>query len=359
MPEIDPDATIKVRRPLGAEPVRVEPRATKANPFNPILLASGVAGLALLGGAIYMLFGPASVVPGKDTAPPLAPALVQPAVVVPALAPPAIAPPVVVHDVLPRRDEAEILAQRVAAPVPMWFGPNPRVLVVDYPDLHSQGMAFNRVAAFIEKAGLPRDRVLSDSELAAAIKAENATADTYYYGHDYRIADVARFYATADRQKIALAEEEERLRRIITGVGMMHEAAEAGVISIPREGSDTFVDPSGRQSLLRHELSHGEFFTVPAYAAFVRRFWRENLTEPERAAFRGFLTRQGYDPKDEDLLINEMQAHLIHTTDKRYFSPNYVGLSRTRAESLRTQFVTLMPPGWLQDAARKSLPSLP
>jgi hypothetical protein len=220
-------------------------------------------------------------------------------------------------------------------------------------------MALNRMAAFIEKAGLPRDRVLSDAELAAAIQAENATAETYYYGHDYRLADVARFYATADRQKMALVEEEERLRRIITGVGMMSETAEAGVISIPREGSDTFVDASGRQSLLRHELSHGEFFTVPAYAAFVRRFWSGNMTEQERAGFRDFLVHQGYDPKDEDLLINEMQAHLMHTTDKRYFSPNYVGLSRARADALRAQFVAGMPSGWLQDATRKTLPSLP
>jgi hypothetical protein len=156
-----------------------------------------------------------------------------------------------------------------------------------------------------------------------------------------------------------LSDEEERLRGILSGAGMLHESAEGAVISIPREGSDPFVDASGRQSLLRHELSHGEFFTVPAYADFSRRFWNQEMAETDRAAFRNFLIRQGYDPKDEDLLINEMQAHLMHTTDMRYFNARDCGLPRARVDTLRALFAAKMPAGWLQDTARKSLTLLP
>ena len=251
------------------------------------------------------------------------------------------------------------MAQQVAVPTAVLFSGNPSILVIDYPDLKLQGSAFNRMAAFIEKAGLPRDRVLNDAELSAAILGEGATPETYYYGHDYRISDVARFFAVADRQRMELAPEEERLRGFLTGLGKLNETATGAIISIPREGSDPFVDISGRISLLRHELSHGEFFTTPAYAEYCRRFWAEVMAEGDRAAFRHFLTRQGYDPTDEDLLINETQAHLMHTTDVRYFNAQESGLSKARIEALRSLFLTKMPTGWLQEATAAVIKKLP
>ena len=79
------------------------------------------------------------------------------------------------------------------------FAANPRILVLDFASLHEQGLMLNRVAALVEKAGLPRDRVLTDAELTAAIAASGDTIDTYYYGHDYSAAALARFFALADR----------------------------------------------------------------------------------------------------------------------------------------------------------------
>ncbi len=347
MPEQDPDATIKVRPPVGTEPgIASEPRA-KANAINPVVLISGLAGLVVLGGAAYFLFGPSAVVPSKDaTRPPVA---VSQAPV----------PSMVTRLIFPHRGETEILAQQVVLPAAVWFSSNPQILVVDYPDLKSQGSAFNRMAAYIEKAGLPRDKVLNDKELYAAILGEGATPQTYYYGHDYRIADIVRFFAAADRQKMELSQEEERLRSFLLGIEKLASSATGAIISIPREGSDTFVDASGRTSLLRHELSHGEYFTVPAYAEFCRRFWSHEMTESDRAGFRHFLSRQGYDTTDEDLLINEMQAHLMHTTDPRYFNARESGLSSARIKTLRLQFMAEMPPGWLQDAVRTVITKLP
>ena len=61
------------------------------------------------------------------------------------------------------------------------FADNPRILVLDFASLHEQGKMLNRVAAFVEKAGLPHDRVLTDGELEPAIRAQGDTVETFYY----------------------------------------------------------------------------------------------------------------------------------------------------------------------------------
>lgn len=256
----------------------------------------------------------------------------------------------------PLRSEADILHEEADSLVATRFDQNPHILVLDFHSLSDQGQAFNRIAAFLEKRGLPRDRVLTDTELAAAIRADNATAATYYYGHDYREADLARFYATAARQHLALSRAEQRLHALLALRGVL---AEDAVISIPPLGSDKFVDASGRASLLRHELSHGEYFTNPGFADYVRRFWASEMTEADRAAFRGFLSRQGYDPANDDLMANETQAHLMNTTDRRYFSASACGIPAERLQVLRAAFLAGMPEGWLRDAMLRSRDALP
>ena len=345
MPKDDPEATINVRRSKGAAR-SADPIANKAGAPAVLLFAAGLAGVLLIGGSAYWLLRPATNVPERVA-------------IAPPRARPSIARPSIPRPALPHRDEVEIRDQRARVPTMVRFAPNPRILVIDFPDLRSQGLAFNRMAAFLEKAGLPRDRVLGDGELADAIRSDNATVETYYYGHDYRLAEVGRFFAIADRQRLALSVDEEHLRDILLAEETLSETAEGAIIAVPREGSDPFVDASGRASLLRHELSHGEYFTVPSYAAFARHFWLHDMTETDRASFRGFLTRQGYDPSDEDLLINETQAHLMATTDGRYFNARDCGLPLARVTVLRTTFAAKMPDGWLQNAVRQSLTRLP
>ena len=92
------------------------------------------------------------------------------------------------------------------------FAADPRIVVLDFPTLRQQGAMLNRVASLIEKAGLPRDRVLNDAELDAAIRAGGDTLETYYYGHDYPAAALVRFFALADAAHVALDPEEQRLR---------------------------------------------------------------------------------------------------------------------------------------------------
>jgi hypothetical protein len=289
--------------------------------------------------------------PGPHVAPP-APVPVAPPAPAPAPAPPVVTPsPAVPAPVFPVRtaSEDEILADAPEQITIFRFAPNPHVLVLDFPTLRQQGMMLNRVAAFVEKAGQPHDRVLTDAELDAAIRAAGETVETYYYGHDYRAADLTRFFALADRDKVQLTAEEEQLRALLKQEGWFAPDAVGALISIPRLGTEKFLDESARATILRHELSHGEYFTDPAYAAFTRRFWGTVMDDDDRTRFRAFLGNQGYDTGLEDLMINEMQAYLMHTPDQRFFNARAVGLSQDRLDRLRIAFVAEMPRGWLRD----------
>jgi hypothetical protein len=253
---------------------------------------------------------------------------------------------------LPLATEAEILAHRADMLTVFRFAPNPAILVFDFPDLREQGLMFNRIAAFAEKAGEPHDRVLTDSELDHAIHAHGDTVETYYYGHDYSAETLRRFFALADRDHVALFPEEERLRAFLTAQGLLAGGASGAIITVPREGADALIDAQFRRTILHHELSHGEYFTNPAYADYVHKFWEGGMDETVRSAFRRFLIAQDYDPALGDLTVNEMQAYLMHTNDRRAFSAEAMGLPEAALHRLQTNFLRGMPAGWLHDDTR-------
>ncbi len=254
-------------------------------------------------------------------------------------------------------DEAEILAHQPAGTTVFRFVSNRRVLVLDFASLQEQGLMLNRAAALMEKAGLPRDRVLGDDELDAVIAASGDTMETFYYGHDYAAADLARFFALADRDGVRLREQEEWLRRLLMQEGLLAPGVRAALISIPAVGAAPDVDARLRAAILRHELAHAEFFSNRPYADYVRQFWREGLGEEGRAVFRRYLTAQNYDPTLEDLMANEMQAYLMHTPDPRLFNAAALGVSLEVVDRWQAEFLLGMPNGWLRDACVASLPS--
>jgi hypothetical protein len=271
-------------------------------------------------------------------------------------APAIVARPVVraPPDPFPTATESDILANRASVLSVFRLAGNPAVLVLDFPTLREQARMLNRVALLIETRGQPRDRVLDDAALEAAIRATGAEPDSYYYGHDYRASDLVRFFALADRDAIALNPEEARLRALLRTAGWVDANAVGALISIPTAGVG--IDAAARATILRHEISHGEYFTNPIYAAYAQGFWRTELTEAERGGIRRFLTRQEYDPGNEDLMMNEMQAYLVHTADPRFFSAEMIGMTQQRLTALRERFLADIPPGWLRDLCRQPPP---
>ncbi|HME25588.1 MAG TPA: hypothetical protein VKI44_30350 [Acetobacteraceae bacterium] len=229
------------------------------------------------------------------------------------------------------------------------FADNPRILVLDFASLHEQGKMLNRVAAFVEKAGLPHDRVLTDGELDAAIRAQGDTVETFYLGHDYAAASLARFFALADSEQIMLDPAEQWLRALLQQEGWFASGVAAGLISLPAAGSDPRITASARAAILRHELSHGEFFSNPEYAEYVYKFWLTELTEDERGAVRDFLAKEGYDARVEELMFNEMQAYLMFTRDPTFFTPDMAAMTHERLATLQARFLAGMPAGWLRN----------
>jgi hypothetical protein len=292
--------------------------------------------LAVAGGAAWWFW------PAPPEVEPSPPAVILPAPspeaapAAPPEAPPAALPPPPsrLAALPPLLDVAAIAAHRAAAPALLRLADNPAIFILDFPTLEAQGAALNRVAALVEKAGMPRDRVVSEAALQAAIAAAGDTQATYYFGHNYRGADLDRFFRLAARDGMPLSAAEAWVEvQLRLARGLLPEGQEIALVSVAAPGPA--MDEAARANILRHELSHGHVATRPAYAEHVRRVWREGFTAAERAAFRQFLTREGYDAANEEVMLDEAQAYLLHTPDPRFFTPAHVGMEPAQIERLR------------------------
>jgi hypothetical protein len=283
---------------------------------------------------------------------------------------PAIAPPVSPREgalaatATPRLALAELL-QRPPSSEWRWsrFKANPAIVVIEYPNLRDQGLAMNRLAAMFEKRFGRRDRVLSASELDALLRRSGDSVATFFQGHDYPAAKVARFFSQAEAQRVTLNAEEVRLRALLLEAGLLQRGAggafqavdDQAVVSFtavqdgPTVAADERVDSVRREAVLRHELSHGVFFVDAAYRAHCMRFWRDVMSKQERKVFTAYLKSLDYNPADEELMANETQALLMHTPDSRAFDARSVGMSESALADLRTRFRVNEPPHGLRD----------
>lgn len=249
--------------------------------------------------------------------------------------------------------EAQIDATQPCAIKVSRLAQDPNVVVVDFPNLTVQGLMLDRVAALVEKAGLPRDRVLDDVALDEAIYNCGETIESYYYGHDYKAADLARFYTLAAQDNVQLNAEELWLKALLRQLGWLQPGATGALITLP--GANGPVTQEMRAVILHHEISHGAFYTVPEYAAYSTAFWN-SLTDQDRQLFTNFLGRQGYDTHNTNLMLNETQAYLVFTRDPMFFTAAAVGMTDAEIATLRNGFIAGMPDFWLTPLANETLP---
>ncbi|MBU6426391.1 MAG: hypothetical protein KGQ69_08665 [Rhodospirillales bacterium] len=252
--------------------------------------------------------------------------------------------------------EAEVDQTQPCKTIVTYLAPDKSVVVIDFPSLRAQGLTLDRVAAFVEKAGVPHNRLLDDAALDAAITSGGDTVASYYYGHDYQAVDLARFFALARSEGIALYPQELWLKQLLAQLGWLQPGANGAIITLPGAGGD--VSPEMRAVILRHEISHGAFYTVPEYRHYVEQFWA-SLTPSDRAAFTAFLGRQGYDTSLTELMLNETQAYLIFTRDPRFFNAAVIGKTEAEVDQLRQGFIANMPNFWLTPLANSPLPPVP
>lgn len=243
---------------------------------------------------------------------------------------------------------------------------NAEVFAIAYPQLLEQAQAMNRMAAYLEKASAPRGRVLDDAELAALVTRSGDVPQTFYLGHDYRMAEVARFFNQARQQQLVLQPQEQRLLALLLAQGWLRQTAAGqaspyqatqpggALITVARfSAADRALlklapdDQVLSEAIVAHEISHSEFLTRPSYRQQCWYFWQTVLGEKERGKWRLLLRRMDYDGANEDLLVNEMQALLMHTPDPRIFSTVHLLISGAELSRQRALF---------SQAARTRLP---
>lgn len=181
----------------------------------------------------------------------------------------------------------------------------PRVLIFDTQDYEVQNELFRRLAFFVEKAGF-KSRLLSDDFL----KDKHA-----YNAHDYKAADLARFFTKAENEHFSLNEKERALcdvllaEKIIVKTENGFEALEDGAVIAISQESNAWL----RSRLLTHEGWHGIFFTDEAFRSMVAAvFCLTN--ESARAFLKGYWASQlslSYDTNDDYLVQNEFMAYLL------------------------------------------------
>jgi len=255
---------------------------------------------------------------------------------------------------------SELLQQPASARL-RWFRfkANPAIVVIEYPNLREQGLAMNRLAAMYEKRAAHGQRVLTAAELDELMRRSGDNIATFYQGHDYPAARVARFFSQAEAQGATLNAQEMQLRSLLIEAGLMKRGATGAFQAVGEQAAISFtgvqpddpatvpdegVDSVRREAILRHELSHGEFFVNPTYRAHCMRFWRKVLNRHQRRLFSEYLKSLDYNPGDEELMANETQALLMHTPDSRVFNAGSVGLSESVLAHLRSRFRVSEPP---------------
>jgi hypothetical protein len=266
---------------------------------------------------------------------------------------PAVAPVVVVPPVaLQALSTATLLNNQSPDWLVGTLDGNADVVAVRFPSLTEQARAMNRLAAFAEKASAPRDRVLNDTELSAVIAREGDSPETFYLGHDYRITKIVHFFNQVQRQQLVLQPQEQRLAATLVDAGYIKKsvsyeavAETKALITVSRMTPSDFQllklaanDRVLSAAVLEHEISHGEFLTRPSYHQQCWLFWQSVLTENERTKWRVLLKDMGYDSGNEELLVNEMQALLMHTPDARFFSAAHLSVSDQELARQRVRF---------------------
>ncbi len=329
---------VKPTEPAAAAPP-VAPPVAKSSGGTPLWAGLGVAiGVAIGGAGLY--FWPTK--PPPAPVPPVA--VVQP--------PPAPVPRIPIVDA----DANTVLTRAVTSMTIYRLTENPSILVFDFPTLLQQGRMLDRIAAYVEKADTPRERLLDDVELEHSVRTIGETPQGYYYGHDYGADSLAHFFRLVDRDKVFLNEDERLLRQVLMQEGWFTPGLKGGLISLPVVGADRNITSAARSAILKHELAHGEYFANPDFAQHVHSFWTTLLTQAERDGIRKFLISQGYDGANAELMENEAQAYLIFTNDPQFFSPQIVGMSADRRAEIQHNFHSGMKPGWLKDFLTPQLP---
>jgi hypothetical protein len=169
------------------------------------------------------------------------------------------------------------------------------------------------------------------------------------------MSDVARFFDQAQQQQLILQPQEQRLLATLIDAGYIKKSAHYEIAE-GAESAKALITVSQltpvdlrllnfsqndrilSAAILAHEIGHGEFLTRRAYHQQSWSFWQSVLTENERTKWKILLRGLDYDLGNEELLVNETQALLLHTPDTRVFNAAHLLISEQELSRQRVRF---------------------
>jgi hypothetical protein len=191
-----------------------------------------------------------------------------------------------------RKGEYEIFA----------FNHFPDILYIFSSSNEVQSRFLRRLAFFVEKRGFV-GRLAHDEELRGLRD---------WGAHDYKSADLARFFQAAAAERFPLNSHELLLKEILLANGIIRQEGSAIV-----EGKGALVGMSLGISADRlpyyliHETVHGLWFTIPELRDVFRAFYH-SLSDIEKSYLKSAFDYREYNVlEDEDLLITETAAYLL------------------------------------------------
>lgn len=192
--------------------------------------------------------------------------------------------------------------------LPGWYRlQNSSMYFVIYADLASMARGLDRLAYFVEKPAT-KGVVVPQARLQGNV----------FYGHDYSLTDVARFF-TALAQQSGEQEsfpEERLLRERLLQAGLLRldqrdqytgqaQTALLGFVQAAAYPASTLPRPL---DIYKHEIFHGLWFTT-AYRHDVAAYW-QRLPAQEQQTIIDILHQRGqYDPHDLPLIQREFAAY--------------------------------------------------
>jgi hypothetical protein len=191
-----------------------------------------------------------------------------------------------------------------------WVAELDQVLLCGSPDPGAMNPGLIRASIFIEN--LPRVVVGPTDPLLVSLMRRVGGHDLLKRHPSGAQPDLLGFYAALDtacaKDRVLCSGPEERAMRALV------ERAWAGrsrFVLLAFASRGAVADDEA----VSHEILHAQFFSDPRYRAAIEDYWR-GLPAVERAAVRAELGTL-YNPKDDELMANELQAYVLMSGAER------------------------------------------
>ncbi|MGE3536705.1 MAG: hypothetical protein AB7N91_04600 [Candidatus Tectimicrobiota bacterium] len=181
------------------------------------------------------------------------------------------------------------------------------IYFVIYPDMPAMARGLDRVAYFVEK-----------SATRGIIVHKDRIQDNAFYGHDYSLEDLARFFNDLRRKRLRhdiFAEERALRERLVAQrllvadkrghyTGTPHTAL-LGFAQAAAYPANTLPRP---RDIYIHEMFHGIWFTT-TYRQDVAAYWQRLPAHEQQAIIDILYQRAQYDPRNLPLIQREFASY--------------------------------------------------